>query len=40
MFQRLKKWIQTGSFDTVFLLLVFLLLTIGIVMMFSAKRNC
>ena len=37
MFQRLKKWIQTGSFDTVFVLLVFVLLTIGIVMMFSAS---
>ena len=37
MVQKLKKWIQTGSFDTVFLLIVFVLLTVGIVMMFSAS---
>lgn len=37
MFRKLKKWIQTGSFDTVFLLFVFVLLTVGIVMMFSAS---
>ena len=37
MNERLKKWIQTGSFDTVFLLIVCVLLTVGIVMMFSAS---
>ncbi len=37
MFQKLKKWIQPGSLDTVFLLIVFALLTVGIVMMFSAS---
>ena len=37
MRQRLKQWIQPGSLDTVFLLIVFALLTVGIVMMFSAS---
>ena len=37
MLQKLKKWIQPGSLDTVFLLIVFALLTVGIVMMFSAS---
>ncbi len=37
MFQKLKKWIQPGSLDTVFMLIVFGLLTVGIVMMFSAS---
>lgn len=37
MLQRVKKWIQLGSLDTVFLLIVFALLTVGIVMMFSAS---
>ncbi len=32
-----KRWIQPGSLDTVFLLIVFALLTVGIVMMFSAS---
>ena len=37
MLQSLKKWIQFGSLDTVFLLIVFALLTVGVVMMFSAS---
>ncbi len=37
MYQKLKKWFQPGSLDTVFLLIVFALLTVGIVMMFSAS---
>lgn len=37
MLQKLKRWIQVGSLDTVFLLIVFALLTVGIVMMFSAS---
>ena len=37
MLQKLKKWTQPGSLDTVFLLIVFALLTVGIVMMFSAS---
>lgn len=37
MLQKLKKWIQPGSLDTVFMLIVFALLTVGIVMMFSAS---
>ena len=37
MLQKLKRWIQPGSLDTVFMLIVFALLTVGIVMMFSAS---
>ncbi len=33
----LKKWIEPGAFDTGFLLIVIALLTIGVVMMFSAS---
>ena len=37
MRDRLKKWIQPGSIDTLYLLIVLVLLTIGVVMMFSAS---
>ena len=37
MGNRLKKWIEPGTFDTGFLLIVIALLTIGVVMMFSAS---
>lgn len=37
MLQKLTKWFQSGPLDTIFMLIVFALLTVGVVMMFSAS---